>query len=919
MTAKRRRRIDPRAIVVFSAIALIPVIYSGVLTHANIDPTNRLDTVPAAVVNADDGATGPDGDPLDLGDELTDELTSSTETNNFDWARMSADDAQSALEYGDVYAVMTIPEDFSENAVSAGADDVADAATAKLSVETNDGLNMISGTIASTIGTQVTDVLRDKVSTEYLDNIYLGFTKIHDSISDAADGAGQLVDGADDAVTGSDELVVGLEKLSDGTARLSTGALTLAQGAHDAASGSQQLSSGLGELRDKTASLPDQAAQLDDGAQQIASGTAALSDRMDAVIDRIRPIADAAHSLRGLADEMAAKAQDAASSADSAADRANGLLENGKTVRDGAGGLKEAVSGLGGNASEISTEASDLLAEYDSLTDEERRAALTEIVNKTGTFSESATSAKEKAGSVASTAAKLIGGDGNGLTGLKDAADQAREHAKDLREHAGQTVAKMRGLVDELEDKIHAAVQQAVDAVHRLASGADQLADGTAQFAAQAGPLADGIATAASGASDLASGNASLASGADTLADGAGDAASGSAQAVDGATALNEGLRALADGAARLHDGLVDGAGDVPTYTDGEARALSEVAASPVTVDAERMNEVDGYGAGLAPYFLSLALWVGAMSFYMMASAMSRGALAARRPAWLVTLRSLVPGLLMGVAQAILAACVLHFWVGIDVTNLPGILGVAVLASVTFMAINQALIALLGAPGRFIALLLIVLQLASAGGTYPIETAPAVYQWLHNALPITHTVEAFRSLVAGGGIGIGPAVAALAIWLAVALVLSLAASLIALRKERKDDVEADMEQGARAAGREARPVAAHAAASGSAVTAGIATTTVLEAPRDADPATESPETEAAEATAEAPSADVIPGRGGEEEGDRDLDAPRGETTDAQAEVGDVPVDEESRGATDDDEVSETAEDGDGPGASGASV
>ena len=496
-----------------------------------------------------------------------------------------------------------------------------------------------------------------------------------------------------------------------------------------------------------------------------------------------------------------------------------------------------------------------------------------------------------------------MGDDQSGLAGLAGSADQVRASAGDLREDADAAIAAAQWIVDDVVDKAHAAVEQAVDAVHRLASGAGRLADGTSQLAAQAGPLADGIATAASGASDLASGNARLASGADTLADGAGDAATGSAQAADGAEALDEGLRALAQGVAQLRDGLVDGTGDVPRYTDDEARSLSDVAASPVTAGADRINEVDGYGSGLAPYFLSLALWVGAMSFYMMASAMSASALAERRPAWLVMLRSLVPGAAMGVVQAILAACVLHFWVGVDVANLPGVLGIAALASVTFMALNQALIALLGSPGRFIALLMIVLQLASAGGTYPVETAPAIYQWLHGALPITHTVEAFRSLIAGGGIGIGPVVGALAIWLGVALVLSLAASLIALRKERKDDDAAPAaDRAPRSSGGAApRPVAGHAAAGGSVAAAGTAATAVLDArpEEDAEPEASDAGSETGDQAEEARPEHVLVHEGENEEV-RVSDALSVEREDGQVEAGDPPASDERDDAAEDD-------------------
>ncbi|MCJ1686863.1 YhgE/Pip family protein [Rathayibacter sp. VKM Ac-2927] len=187
------------------------------------------------------------------------------------------------------------------------------------------------------------------------------------------------------------------------------------------------------------------------------------------------------------------------------------------------------------------------------------------------------------------------------------------------------------------------------------------------------------------------------------------------------------------------------------------------------------------YGSGLAPYFMALALWVGALAFYLMSAPLSERLLAARRPAWVIALRSYLPGALMAVAQGVLAALVIRFGVGVEMAQLPALMGIAVLTSLTFVAINQALIALLDAPGRFLALLLIVLQLSSAGGTYPIETAPAFFQAVHGVLPLTYTVEAFRSLIAGGSIGVANAVLVLSLWLLGALAVTV---LAAARRRR---------------------------------------------------------------------------------------------------------------------------------------
>ena len=71
----------------------------------------------------------------------------------------------------------------------------------------------------------------------------------------------------------------------------------------------------------------------------------------------------------------------------------------------------------------------------------------------------------------------------------------------------------------------------------------------------------------------------------------------------------------------------------------------------------------------------------------------------------------------------------------------------------TFTAVNQMLVALLGGTGRFVALVLLALQLAAAGGTYPIETSPGFFGFLHDLLPMSHVVDGLRAATAGGSRG----------------------------------------------------------------------------------------------------------------------------------------------------------------------
>lgn len=757
--------------VVLLALAIIPSIYSGLLTGSVQDPTGHLDRVPAAVVNLDRPAEA-DGETIRLGQDLTEELVHPDEdAGSLDWQPMGAEEARSALETGDVLTVLTVPASFSAHAAGLSTGEADDAQQSTLRVETNDGANLIMGTIARTIGQTAAATVAEGIGEEYVQNVLLGLTEVHDGMQEATDGAGQVTDGAREAGGGAQDLVVGIDQLAHGSAALDEGAGQLAQGA-DAASaggqdlaegassahqGAQQLSAGLEELRSRTADLPDQTTALADGAEQVADGLGTLHEGTTALSAAAGTLADGTGQFATGVDQAVAGAQQ---------------------LRDGAAVLATGTTQVQGGAAELQGGLENLVAGYDALTDEQRRAAIAELAAGAAELSTGA----EQAASGASTVHEGLGGlvgdasSDTGLTGLQSGARQVA---------AGAATAATR--IDDLDEGVGTLTTGAED----VAGGARDLADGT-------GALSEGIDGAASGAQALASGTAaldegagtlaaklpSLASGAAELAAGSSELSSGLADADDGSRQLVSGLEDLTDGSGELFSSLRDGTADVPRYADEDASRIASVASAPVSADIQRTNEVPSYGYGLAPYFMSLALWVGALGYFLMRPAVRTGMLEDGRPAWRVMLRSTALPALMAVAQSLAMVAVVIF--GLDMTPADGwgLAGFAVLTSLTFMAINQALIALLGPPGRFFALVLIVLQLSAAGGTYPVQTAPAFFQALHPWLPLTYAVESFRSLIAGGTIGVGHGIVVMLAWMGAALVMLSVAVGVKARRTR---------------------------------------------------------------------------------------------------------------------------------------
>src|SRR5699024_4495088 len=144
----------------------------------------------------------------------------------------------------------------------------------------------------------------------------------------------------------------------------------------------------------------------------------------------------------------------------------------------------------------------------------------------------------------------------------------------------------------------------------------------------------------------------------------------------------------------------------------------------------------------------------------------------------------ITPAFIMAFIQSSLMVTLVRFGVGIDMADTAGVYALSFFASLCFFLINQMLIAAFGPPGRFLALVLIVLQLSAAGGTYPIETAPAFLQRLHTWLPLTHSVDGLRSLIAGGPFDVAGVLLPLGAWTAAALAGLVVTIGVVARKAR---------------------------------------------------------------------------------------------------------------------------------------
>ena len=298
---------------------------------------------------------------------------------------------------------------------------------------------------------------------------------------------------------------------------------------------------------------------------------------------------------------------------------------------------------------------------------------------------------------------------------------------------------------------LQAANVQLKAASSQIDTGASQLAAGTTnlpQLKEALQTLSEGLNAAKSGSSQLTSGSQSLYTGVSQLSDA-------TAQLSDAANTIASGSVDLSKGNADLKAGIASaesGVNSSVTDNSSELKALdglADFAAAPVSINTENITSVPNYGTAFAPYFLSLSLWVGGLMIFIgiYYDPDNKFKILSRESENKVA-RSFIY-LLIGFSQAVVLGVVLLFGLGLKVDNLPLYFLSCCLVSMVFISIIQFLMIYLKDLGKFICMLLLILQLTSCGGTFPMETVPKLFNYLYNFMPMTYSVGLFKQSISG--------------------------------------------------------------------------------------------------------------------------------------------------------------------------
>ncbi|MEV0490320.1 YhgE/Pip domain-containing protein [Streptomyces atratus] len=505
-----------------------------------------------------------------------------------------------------------------------------------------------------------------------------------------------------------DRIFISFADLHDATAKAAEGADDLKGGIGKAEKGSKDLADGLKDAKAGSGRLESGIVKLNKGAGDLETGSRQVADGTQLLADKVN----------GVAADVRPFLKD---NGKSIGDTARLVADSSQTVRDNLDVLVRAAP----TAATAAHTASDDLADV-------YRTRCEELPLPDPTACPPLKRATTAAADVAKVAddVNVLVKDQNGdlkklrgqLTTLQKQADALAERSPHLDDDLKSAVAKINALNT---------------GAHKVAKGADE--------------LHTGLATARTGSTDLNTGVGRLKT---------------------GATDLDSGLIRLNDGSATLAQGLNDGVGKIPDYDKQDRDRRTDVMADPVKLASQSLHQAPNYGTGFAPYFIPLSLWVGAMVAYMLIQPLNRRALAAGASAWRIAFAGWLPVAAIGLLQVAALMSVLHWGLGLQMAHAAATIGFLALVTCCFGAIVQWLNARFGAAGRILVLAVLMLQLTSAGGTYPVQTSPGFFGAIHPYLPMSYVVESLRRLITGGGLG--------PVWQGCAVLLAFTAGALAL-------------------------------------------------------------------------------------------------------------------------------------------
>ena len=589
-----------------------------------------------------------------------------------------------------------------------------------------------------------------------------GLTGYTNAVGQLADGSEQLSDGFSDYTNGVANLADGANQLNDQSQNLLAGVNQLTASNEEIqklSSGAHQLATGLNTLM-ATVKQSGMTAEQVQKLQALQTGLTTVQKTLSNGVD----LSMAKTAMMTVLNDMETAANTLANSATTDKDTiTNNVAATAAYQKLSASEQAEINAAISQAPSQTATTATNMLTTIQTLKTqvtnlpnqsfnqqgiaviEQAKGALSSLQTNAqesqesilAALQQSTTGASQVAAGVDQLQTSLATGAGRfakGVTDYTNGVAQIAVGANTLSSHNEQLTSSMA--------KISSGSKVLASKNSQLTSGMAKVASGANQLAGNNGQIDAGLAKLADGANQLVSNSAALVSGVGKLSDGAGKIADGSTKLADGSSRMTSNLGRLVSGVDTLTAGLTDAKNQLSMVKTNNANA--KALANPLTTKKIDKDHVGKNGIGMAPYMISVALFVAAISTNIIFNTLPSGKKPETRMEWLKAriqvngVISLLAGLLVYGAVHMIGLTANHEW---------ATLGIILLTSMCFMAVVTALVTWDTKLGAFTSLILLLLQLASSAGTYPLPLTDKIFQNINPWLPMSYSVSALRQTI----------------------------------------------------------------------------------------------------------------------------------------------------------------------------
>ncbi|MFS9116221.1 YhgE/Pip family protein [Streptococcus infantis] len=611
-----------------------------------------------------------------------------------------------------------------------------------------------------------------------------GINQLNTGMKSYAGGVSQLNSGLSQFSVGVNAYTSGVDKLSVGTKQLSSQSDTLRDGIAQLNKGIKEISTQLNTSSQQKEEITQLASSLDELNKALQSVT--VSDNTDlknTISNDLTTITTLAQTivtnsqteqekiltnLQATATYQSLTETQKKELTEAVSNNSNSTIESAKAILTTAGDLKENLGSINqpvSNLSTLQTKANQLLP-----------IASSSLTSMSSGFTQLQNAVDNQLVPGSQSIENGVNAYTKGLDTISLGVNQLSEKNTTLTTSLDQLVSGSTKLTENSStlttglDTLAGKTPELVTGIEKLSSGSNQLNSKSPELIAGLDKIQLGSSQLTDKSSQLLSASSQLGNGAAKIADGAGKLAEG------GAT-LTAGIESLQVGTTDLGQGLRSASNQLKSASTESNNA--EILSEPLSLSKKDNDQVPVNGVAMAPYMISVALFVAALSTNMIFAKLPSGRHPETRWAWFKS-RFEINGVI-AVLAAVLVYGGVHL-IGLTANHEMRTLFLIIIASLTFMSMVTALTTWNSRLGAFFSLILLLLQLASSAGTYPLALTNDFFKNVNPWLPMSYSVSGLRQTISMTG-----NIHSQIIFLLVTLVLFIGLGMLAYQPKKMDE------------------------------------------------------------------------------------------------------------------------------------